>query len=228
MDTSIAAVGLTLLSQPEDAVLRVVFVHGLQGHPHTTWTFEPKSAQKNSGKAKSAQKNSGQALAPSQDAEAKNVFWPRDLLKEDFPMARIMTFGYNSNITEGYSAANQGIIFSYAKNLLQDLTAKRKQTPNRHLVFIAHSLGGILVKEVLRRSEVDPDQKVTKIFSSTTGVFFFGTPHRGSTGWASFGEGLAAVAGRIMGVDVNTKVIRALLPSGIELQLCRESFTAHG
>jgi hypothetical protein len=139
-------------------------------------------------------------------------------------MARIMTFGYNTNITQGYEAANQGNIFSHARDLLYRLEAKRRQTPSRDLVFIAHSLGGILVKEVLRRSEVDPDQKITKIFRSTTGVFFFGTPHRGSRDWASFGEGIATVAGRILGVDVNTQVIHALLPSGPELEICRESF----
>jgi alpha-beta hydrolase superfamily lysophospholipase len=68
-----------------------------------------------------------------------------------------MTFGYNTNITQGYEAANQGNIFSYTRDLLYGLKVKRRQIPNRDLVFIAHSLGGILVKEVLRRSEVDPD-----------------------------------------------------------------------
>ena len=81
------------------------------------------------------------------------------------------------------------------------------------------------MKEVLRRSETDPDAKVKKIFTSTTGVFFFGTPHRGSKDWASFGEGVACVAGRVLGVDTNNQVIRALVPSGPELELCRESFT---
>ncbi|KAH0534088.1 hypothetical protein FGG08_007313, partial [Glutinoglossum americanum] len=141
-------------------------------------------------------------------------------------MARIMTFGYNTSITQVYEAANQGNIFSHARDLLYGLEAKRRQSPNRDLVFIAHSLGGILVKEVLRRSEVDPDRKIAKIFGSTTGVFFFGTPHRGSRDWASFGEGVAAVAGRILGVGVNTQVIHALLPSGPELEICRESFAA--
>lgn len=207
MDTSIAPVGLTLLSQPKDAVVDVVFVHGLQGHPHNTWTSDLKLAQKNSRQALSPLKvhkrDRTRAFSPfrlfskskrsikeevldnvyeerNQEAEAKSVFWPGDLLKEDFPMARIMTFGYNTNITQGYEAANQGNIFSHARDLLYGLEAKRRQTPNRDLVFIAHSLGGILVKEVLRRSEVDPDQKIAKIFGSTTGVFFFGTPHRGS------------------------------------------------
>ena len=157
--------------------------------------------------------------------QGKDVFWPRDLLKYDFPKARIMTFGYNTNITQGHHAAHQGNIFSHARDLLYDLEAKRRKAADRDLVFIAHSLGGILVKEVLRRSEADPDAKIKKIFATTTGAFFFGTPHRGSKDWASFGEGVAGVAGRLLGVDTNNQVIHALLPSGPELELCRESFT---
>ena len=162
----------------------------------------------------------------NEEPEAKKIFWPEDLLKVDFPKARIMTFGYDTKITQGYQAANQGNIFSHARNLLYDLEAKRRQAPNRDLIFVAHSLGGILVKEVLRRSQVDPDVKIKKIFDSTTGVFFFGTPHRGSRDWASFGEGVATVAGRLLGIDVNSQVIHALLPTGPELEICRESFTA--
>jgi hypothetical protein len=158
------------------------------------------------------------------EGQGKAVFWPKDLLKEDFPNARIMTFGYNTRITQGYHATHQGNIFSHARDLLYRLEAKRRNAAERDLVFIAHSLGGILVKEVLRRSEIDPDSKINKIFQSTTGVFFFGTPHRGSKDWASFGEGIATVTGRLLGVDTNDKVIHALLPAGPELELCRESF----
>lgn len=158
-------------------------------------------------------------------SQGKDVFWPRDLLKDDFPKARIMTFGYNTNITRGYQAAYQSNIFSHARDLLYELEERRrKKVADRDLVFIAHSLGGILVKEMLRRSQTDPDTKIQKIFTSTTGVFFFGTPHRGSKDWASFGEGVAGMASRLLGMDINNQVIHALLPSGPELELCRESF----
>ncbi|KAL8704845.1 MAG: hypothetical protein Q9201_002004 [Fulgogasparrea decipioides] len=139
-------------------------------------------------------------------------------------MAKIMTFGYNSVIIKAFRAVNQSNIFSHARNLLYELESKRKLAPDRHLVFIVHSLGGIIVKEALRRSEVDPDPKINKIFSSTTGIFFFGTPHRGSKDWASFGEGITRIASLLLGPDSNDKIIHALLPSGPELDLCRESF----
>jgi hypothetical protein len=156
----------------------------------------------------------------------EEVFWPRDLLKDDLPKARIMTFGYDSHISRGYRGAHQGNIFSHARDLLFGLEAKRRSSNHRDLpiVFIAHSLGGILVKEALRRSEAHTDPSVTKIFTMTIGVFFFGTPHRGSREWASLGEGLAAIQSRLLGIDINSQVIHALLPNGPELELCRESF----
>jgi hypothetical protein len=159
------------------------------------------------------------------DESDQEVFWPRDLLKPDIPRARIMTFGYDTKITRGYKATNQGNIFSHAGDMLYALEATRRQAPDRDLVFIAHSLGGILVKEVLRRSEADPDPSITKIFGASTGIFFFGTPHRGSKGWASFGEGVFGIASRMFGVDVNSQALHALLPTSPELNLCRESFT---
>jgi hypothetical protein len=159
-----------------------------------------------------------------EETQGNAVFWPKDLLSEDFPRARVMTFGYDTSITKGYRPAHQGNIFSHARDLLYTLEQKRRKSAKRDLVFIAHSLGGILVKEVLRRSEVDPNPNINKIFMSTTGVFFFGTPHRGSKDWASFGEGMTTVASLLLRVDTNNEVIHALLPSSSELELCRESF----
>lgn len=135
-----------------------------------------------------------------------------------------MTFGYNSKIMPVLGAANQSNIFSHARNLLYELESKRRLAPDRHLIFVVHSLGGIIVKEALRRSEVDPDPKVKKILYSTTGIFFFGTPHRGSKDWASFGEGITKIASLLLGVDSNHQIVHALLPSGPELEICRESF----
>jgi hypothetical protein len=230
-----------------------VFVHGLQGHHEKTWSFQPSTRVDSLAQDKSSSTLSGGQLqgpfrslflkrkrstVDNTDADEhgldkgkakelpRTVFWPKDLLMADFPNARILTFGYNTVVTQGYEATSQGTIFSHARNLLYGLEAKRRASPNRNLVFIAHSLGGILVKEVLRRSEVDPDTRIKKIFQSTTGVFFLGTPHRGSRDWASFGEGVSQITSLLVGMDVNQQVLHALLPTGPELELCRESFTA--
>lgn len=122
------------------------------------------------------------------------IHWPLEFLAADFRDARVLTWGYNSKTTRGYLAGSQGTIFSHARNLLFTLVSVRKRCPERPLVFIAHSLGGIIVKDVLRRSEIEGSKTVRQIFDSTNCVIFYGTPHRGSRDWASFGEGIAKVA----------------------------------
>lgn len=54
--------------------------------------------------------------------------------------------------------------------------------------FVAHSLGGLLVKEALRRSESSEEAEFKDIVKSTKGVIFLGTPHRGSPGMADLGQ----------------------------------------
>jgi len=80
---------------------------------------------------------------------ALSVFWPADLLPVDCPQARIMTWGYDTKITKYMAASvNQNTIFSHSKDLLFAL--QRMRVVKRPLVFVAHSLGGIIVKEVSR------------------------------------------------------------------------------
>ncbi len=95
------------------------------------------------------------------------------------------------------------------------------KAPDRDLVFISHSLGGVLVTEVLRWSEAEPDPHINRIFMYTSEALFSGTPHRGSKDWASYGEGLAGVAGWLLGVDTKDQVINSSLPNEPELELCR-------
>jgi hypothetical protein len=74
-------------------------------------------------------------------------FWPRDLLPKQYPEARIMTWGYYTVVTHGLSKpANKSNIFGDAKDLLYSLDRERAES--RPLIFVCHSLGGILVKEV--------------------------------------------------------------------------------
>lgn len=84
--------------------------------------------------------------SPALDSSIR-TFWPRDLLPAECPNARILTWGYDSRVTKYYSeAVNKDTIFQYGKNLLYDLRRKRKI--DRPIVWVAHSLGGIVVKQV--------------------------------------------------------------------------------
>ena len=58
----------------------------------------------------------------------------------------------------------------------------RRKEPLRPLLLVAHSLGGLVVKEALRKSRdcewVKPH--LHNIVRSILGVLFFGTPHHGA------------------------------------------------
>ena len=69
------------------------------------------------------------------------------------------------------------------------------QESKRPLIFIAHSLGGIIVKQALVWAHRDPRYKLIK--DHTLGIVFFGTPHQGS-GKANYGKILANVAAGVM------------------------------
>jgi hypothetical protein len=103
-----------------------VFIHGLQGHPWQTWTH-PKTITK---------------------SNKEGVFWPRDLLCRDFPNIRILTYGYDSQVSRFFSATNQSGIFAHGQKFLLALKRERLQASKRPLIFLAHSLGGIITKEV--------------------------------------------------------------------------------
>ena len=83
------------------------------------------------------------------DLGERDVFWPQDLLPHDFPNCRILTFGYDSHITKFFGgAANQGSIMDHGNDLLRRLTAQRINDTKRKVIFMAHSLGGLVLKEV--------------------------------------------------------------------------------
>ena len=99
-------------------VASIVAVHGLGGDWEQTWTDE-------NGK-----------------------LWLRDFLPFHLPyQARVFSYGYDSSTAFSRSVAD---IEVEAAMLLDRLQGKRrtKTEQSRPVVFIAHSLGGILVKKV--------------------------------------------------------------------------------
>ena len=95
-------IGLTELPDPAAETLSetgysldIVAVHGLNGHPFKSWTFNEKG---------------------------KECFWLQDYLLEDLPGARLFTFGYNSQTCFSRSVET---IADYAKELIDALELKR-------------------------------------------------------------------------------------------------------
>ncbi|KAJ1323029.1 FxSxx-COOH system tetratricopeptide repeat protein [Microdochium nivale] len=108
--------------------------------------------------------------------------WLRDALPYDVtlegsdrPIARIMTYGYNSSIPQSNSMQNlEDLAASFHSSLLA-----LAGTYIKPILVIAHSLGGLIIKQALislSRSESRDDQLLLR---AVYGVVFFGVPHDG-------------------------------------------------
>ena len=64
-----------------------------------------------------------------------------------------------------------------AANVLAELVAERLD--ERPLVFVCHSLGGLIVKQALRIAADQPGTPMGRILDRTQGVVFLATPERG-------------------------------------------------
>lgn len=82
--------------------------------------------------------------------------WIQDLLPSILPNTRIYIYGYNSSAIDDPTASATGISFTKrARDLLERLRKERlrPQALQRPILFIAHSMGGLLVETVNNKSE---------------------------------------------------------------------------
>ncbi|PLB52365.1 hypothetical protein P170DRAFT_348482, partial [Aspergillus steynii IBT 23096] len=106
------------------------------------------------------------------------------LLEEAGIVARILSFGYNSNI---FATQSVNDIQQVAEILIEGIyNAVRKmdnQSPT--IVFIAHSLGGLVVKKALNIAWNNSD-RYGRLLDQIKGCLFLGVPHRGAdlASWA--------------------------------------------
>ncbi|KAK3681010.1 hypothetical protein B0T22DRAFT_523796 [Podospora appendiculata] len=155
-----------------------------------------------------------------------HVCWPRDLLPHVLLTARVLTYGYDTNVRSRFvSPVSQNTVGDHGWNLLCSLDDLRRHAPKRPLLFIAHSLGGLVTKIALARSE---DSRADKphlhlIIESTVGVFFFGTPHRGADPLGIMLHVLKALA-KGLSFQLNDSIVGTLMPGGDSLKTIGERF----
>jgi len=203
-------------------------VHGLNGHRRDTWTktlnkheltqpMVPTGPQRKRDRLKSlfhpSQSSpigaSSQVQTELPEVEngnvSKKVFWPLDLLPDTLPGCRIFTWGYDADIL-GPSTTT---VFQHARNLLSSVADNRISSADRQrpVVWVAHSLGGIVVKDALNQSRTATTY-LKDVLPATYGVCFLGTPHRGSS-LAALGATISRII-RLCGVSPSLQIINAL------------------
>ena len=102
--------------------------------------------------------------------------WLRDTLPYDLPGARVLTYGYDTGLAKSNNFQN---LEDVAKIFCVSLRiALGSRPPDIPLIFIAHSLGGLVLKQALIQI-ASGDGVDRRIFESTYGILFFGVPNQG-------------------------------------------------
>lgn len=169
--------------------LSIVFVHGLTGNREKTWTHR------------------------------NGTFFPGHLLSQDFPRARIMTFGYDADVVRFWTITSSNRLDDHGKSLAYALLDQRGQVGHRPIILVGHSLGGLVCEEALNLSSKRPD--LQSILNDTLGIIFMGTPHGGSR-LASWGDTVAKYVNIFRGT--NRDILSNLQPGSSDLLRTEEDF----
>ncbi|BBN14387.1 protein SERAC1 [Marchantia polymorpha subsp. ruderalis] len=140
--------------------LNVVFFHGLQLSP-----------------------NSDSHLSTCTSRGSQQEVWPMTWLPEEFPEARILCVNYDSCIRRSAEHGRLDL-HNAAEMLMANLKlAKVCQHP---IILIGHSYGGLVIKQLclqalMRETLKKEEEGDVGFLNCIKGVFFYGTPHHGSS-----------------------------------------------
>jgi hypothetical protein len=127
--------------------------------------------------------------------------WLREDLPRHVPDSRIFLYQYNATAVYG---KDRDTFVGKANELLEAIRIERDKAESRPIIFLCHSMGGLLVKQALINAHSNP--KYTPIKVATSGLAFFATPHNGGD-WKAVKLGtlasrIATTAGFQQGDDI--------------------------
>ncbi|KAF8064905.1 hypothetical protein FPV67DRAFT_1500662 [Lyophyllum atratum] len=189
--------GIKELAPGDDPTVDIVAIHGLNGDRDAAWTHS-----------------------------GSGVLWLRDLLPSEIGTARILTYGYDANTTGDRSTHQTAQ--RHAEDFLAKLAIFREKTNTRErpIVFVVHSLGGIILKQALFHAyPAGPshlsDHKAIQV--STSGIIFLGTPHQGAKGVSL---GLIVLQIQSFYYSTSSGVLENLAPDSEFLETQQAHFTS--
>lgn len=217
----------------EPVLADVVLIHGLLGGPFKTWRQQDE--KKNSPKVDNSEdtnhqkqynadvSNDNKIVKPRlSDKEIDFVdplytfCWPKDWLAVDCPNLRLLTVEYDTRLSNWSAScpyeSERKTIDVLGRELLNKL--EQAGVGSRPIIWIGHSMGGLLIKEMLRIANDVPALRT--IVKQTKGIVFYSVPHKGSS--------LAGIGRRISYLVYPSIEVRQLAPGSQKLRSLHSSF----
>ncbi|KAK4188864.1 hypothetical protein QBC35DRAFT_495003 [Podospora australis] len=145
--------------------------------------------------------------------------WLREDLPHFVPDSRIFLYEYNSTAVYG---RDRDTFTGKASELLEAIRVERDDDDVRPILFLGHSMGGLLIKQALINAHNNP--KYTEIRNATTGLAFFATPHNGGD-WKLVSLGsVAAKIATATGFQQGDDVLETLKQGSIFSDIMHELF----
>src|SRR5699024_10151959 len=133
----------------------IVLVHGLQGGVFKTWR---------------------QSDVRKQTTDYTDC-WPKSWLASDFPDSRILAVNYQTFLSNWtINCGHAHTLKERSLQLAHDLRCAN--VGERPIIWITHSMGGLLIKEMLSQIDCGELKEQTQsLLDQTKGIVFFSVPH---------------------------------------------------
>ncbi|KAM0420271.1 hypothetical protein ACHAPT_011932 [Fusarium lateritium] len=182
----------TLYDTPNSQV-DIVFVHGLGSNSSNAWTCTDEST-------------------------GRQTSWPvTELPTRLRTKARILAYDYDTEVRTVEYVVSRTLMHQ-TKRLVEALTRCRKESPRRPIIFVCHSLGGIVVKNALVHARSSREQEFKQVYDAVYGIVFLGTPHTTSP------KALADNLTDVLGLDAKSPVYNELRNRSTTLACSLERF----
>lgn len=192
---------------PESIVADVVFVHGLKGGALKTWRQNDRTRQRPKG--------------------IYTRCWPRDWLPHDVPNVRVIAVDFESTFTGSDHLFPDLLNSDHPANTIESRATEflyKLQLAgigDRPIIWCSHSMGGLIVKQLLLAAANRPHSPLNNIFTQTKGIVFYSTPHLGSPMATKFVRSYAPVSREVVDLCEKTEYLQKLHDDFMQLYQSR-------
>jgi len=150
----------------------VVFIHGLLGGVFYSWRQRDEANEK------------GWYETDVVSTKNYSYCWPKDWLADVSDRVRVIGIDFDTYLsrwgqtcpTESFKASLE----ERSEEIRQKLVDAGVGRGGRPVIFVGHSMGGLIAKRMLVTAAASSDPDVRALSDACRGVVFYGTPHLGS------------------------------------------------